>query len=299
MPASDPSQLCPLCGDPLDDGPTSRDHVFGQAFGGRVTVAVHKSCNSALGHSAEGRLHRPSTLMSVVRASDGLPAPELRGATADGIGIDLDLATGRSSEARPKVDVTHHDDREELSACGDAHDVRGVLKEWRKKYGDVVPTWDELPPEARREVLAPPTDVNVSIVHDLNDAKHFAVKAALNAGVLAFGEDFAGSAVARALRDYRDSDSDVATEEVEMSLDALAVLDETFAQRADGYAASGLSRPDLPGLADSGGASDVIFVPHKQQTVVFVRVLGVPLTNGIKLQRRCLGSHRILQQYHV
>lgn len=260
----------------------SRDHVFGEAFGGRVTVTVHTSCNSELGRSAEGRLHRPNTLMSLVRASCGLPAPELRGATSDGTGINLNLVTGRSSEARPQVDVTHQDDRVELSARGDERDVRGVLKDWRRKYGEAVPTWDELPPEAHQEVLSPPTDVTASIVHDLNDTKQFAVKAALGAGVLAFGGGFARCDLARALREYRDSEVDVTAEGVEMSRAALAALDEKFAVQADMYAASGLSRPELPGL-DSGKASDVIFIPYKQQTAVFVRVLGVPLTNGIRL----------------
>jgi hypothetical protein len=77
------------------------------------------------------------------------------------------------------------------------------------------------------------------------------------------GPDFAASAVAQALRDYGDAGSDAREENLEMSHEALGVFDEQFTRQAEGYEASGLSRPGLPSLADASGASDVIFVPYR------------------------------------
>ncbi|MBA2272466.1 MAG: hypothetical protein H0W21_00990 [Actinobacteria bacterium] len=58
--------LCPFCASPLDDGrETSRDHIFGKAFGGRVTVPCCRDCNSFIGHDVEGLLHAPKQLVGL------------------------------------------------------------------------------------------------------------------------------------------------------------------------------------------------------------------------------------------
>lgn len=273
---------CPLCGKPLSDGPTDRDHVFGEAFGGRATVRTHKACNNELGHGAEGRLHRPNTLLSTIRAARGMPAPELRGTNVDGTKVAVDLATGQSFEARPTVRVTEDVDRIELLARGAEPHVRAVLNDWRRTFGEVVPTWNDLPPEARTQIVGEPVDVNISITHNLDDAREFAIKAALEAGVLAFGEAFAASDVALALRSFRDNgDPESTAVGLAMSVEALRALDETFARQSASYESSGLASPNLPSLENGGYASDVSFVPVGNRTSVFVRVLGMPMTDGI------------------
>lgn len=106
-PTGDTDMVCPLCGRALSDEVCDDDHVFGKAFGGRATVRAHRACNNTLGHSEEAKLHRPNTLLSLVRAVHGLSAPALRGTTAEGSRIDIDAASGHSRPAQPTVDVTH------------------------------------------------------------------------------------------------------------------------------------------------------------------------------------------------
>lgn len=274
------SGTCPLCGEPFGDREVDRDHVFGRAFGGRKTVVTHKECNSRAGHGAEGRLHRPNTLLSFIRSGRGLPAPELRGVTDSGRHIDVDLPRGNSSYRRPNVAVSRDGDSVQLSAAGAEVHVRDVLKDWRKRFGDAVPTWENLPPGARKELVDAPEDVRMSLTHDLKDSRTFAVKVALEAGVVAFGDDFASSDFASALR----ARGEWTPDDAGVSPGLLEATDTAQAALAAEMVGGGLDSPVLPSLADGSGASDVTFVPHGQHTVVFVRILGFCLDLGLIVQ---------------
>lgn len=234
----------------------------------------------AFGHGAEAALHRPNTALSMLRQLNHLTELPLVGATDDGTEIAANLATGQSSARRPQVEVHESAERVELRALGTEAVLRKILKDWRKRYGDVVPAFDDLPDRARRTLAFDPVEIKVSIAHDLDAGTTFAVKVAVEAGVLAFGPEFASGDVAEALRAFRDRPSAEQDAAQAMDVAALDALDQTFAQQADGMEGSGLGRPDLPRLGLPGAVNDVTFVPVGVRTAVFVRILGMPVAGS-------------------
>ncbi len=104
--------LCPFCASPLDDGrETSRDHIFGKAFGGRVTVPCCRDCNSFIGHDVEGLLHAPNSLLAFARAGAGLPGKPPRGKYKhDETPVELHWGVGEAIPRHPDVHVNLEED---------------------------------------------------------------------------------------------------------------------------------------------------------------------------------------------
>jgi hypothetical protein len=87
--------LCPLCGAEILSGQElSKDHVFGRALGGHITVIVHKTCNNQIGSAAEGNLQRPNTVINLMKAGRGLDASPIPGTFPSGRRAELDLKDG-------------------------------------------------------------------------------------------------------------------------------------------------------------------------------------------------------------
>lgn len=275
--------LCPLCGTQLGlDG--SDDHVFGEAFGGRATVRAHKDCNNELGGGPEGRLHRGPNIANFVASMRGIAVEDVPGTMADGTQVTTNFADGSTSLARPIVDRIVDSENVRLSVIGRPEHLKKVLKDWRSKYGEQVPRYNELTPEQLQTVEFGIQEVEYSLYMLLEDAEAFAVKAALGAGVLGFGVDFAGSEVAGSLREWASSPFDnpltKGSKRARRYLEMLDALDELYAGQTSAMALNGLtvSMPSIVPSQDSG-ASQVAFVPLPggSGAVVFVHVLGMPL----------------------
>lgn len=282
MSVAEPDAACPLCGRPLRDEPCDDDHVFGQAFGGRVTVRTHKSCNSRYGGEEEGALHRPNTLLSMIRAARGLKAPPMRATARDGTAYDVDLSRGTAEEARPVVRVEHDSESIRLSVRGSERSVKRVLKSWRKRFGSAIPRYSDLPDDVKKELIGSPTEMKSVLAHDLTAARTVALNTAIKAGVVVYGPAFADTPLAAALRDRRDEAVNAASSSDVLATGAMvASLDGGYADMAGKYESSGLKKPQLPSLEPAEDASDVILLPYKNQTIVYVRILGVPLIDGL------------------
>ncbi len=283
--------LCPLCGHPLGDT-TSRDHVFGDAFGGRFTVRTHPTCNSSIGGAAEGRLHSGDSFINFVASVQGLQAAEVPGTAQDGTRVSTDFAGRRTSLAKPEVSKTEDAKTVQLKAVGRAEHLKKVLADWRKAYGDQVPRWVDLTPEQRASAERGPEEIEMHLSLDLADAEAFAVKAALGAGVLAFGEDFAGSELAESLRRWAASPFDnplvEGSTKPRRQLEMLDALDRLLTSYAAEMAKSGME-VDLPAIVPSPHSStnQVTFVPLPKAsgTALFLHLLGTPLPPyGLQLE---------------
>lgn len=238
---AEPDTACPLCGRPLRDDPCDDDHVFGRAFGGRVTVRAHTSCNNRYGREEEGTLHRPNTLLSMIRAARGLKAPPMRATASDGTAYDVDISGGTAEEARPVVRVEHGMESIRLSVRGSERSVKRVLKSWRKKFGSAIPKYVDLPDDVKMQLIGSPTEMKSVLAHDLAAARTVALNTAIEAGVVAYGPTFAGTPLAEALRDRRDEAFDVASSSDILAKGAMvASLDEGYDDMAVKYESSGL-----------------------------------------------------------
>jgi hypothetical protein len=86
---------CPFCGEEiLPSQKKSKDHVFLDALGGRVTVLSHETCNNQSGSSAEGELQRPNSVINLMKAAKGLGSSPIRGTFPSVRRADLDLTDG-------------------------------------------------------------------------------------------------------------------------------------------------------------------------------------------------------------
>jgi hypothetical protein len=273
--------VCPLCGKPLSAGPVNLDHVFGEAFGARAKVDVHVACNEKIGGGAEGRLHRANSVLNFFASLNGMSAAKVVGTMPDGMKVTADFSTGQTTLAKPRVLKTEDSQSISLQATGSEEQLRGVLKGWRKRYGDDIPQWKDLTPRQRVSVSGLPQTLVLSLSLDLKDAEAFAVKAAVGAGVLAFGQDFAASQLSSGLREWVrapfDNPLDAGGVNPRTKLDLLAELDTRFAALAAQM--GGLDGPvALPTLVPSDTATNqVVFVEDREKVDVYVHVLGFPV----------------------
>jgi hypothetical protein len=270
-------ELCPLCGELLSE-PTNNDHVFGQAFGGRVTVRTHERCNSNLGNGPERVLGQEASVMNLVRAFNRLAKKQVPGVMPDGTPVTMDIQSGRMTPRRPTARVEHNAETVSLYASGSEGQVRGVVDDWRSGFGTAIPTYDELPTESRSQITGSPTEVTSTQELDLEAAEGFAIKVALDAGLLAFGPTFPNSTVAVALREWRDAPFDNPLESgphrLRMDLRALNMFDRNLRGYISAEAAESQA-PLTPRPATK--TNSVAFVPSSQRTVVFVHALSFPL----------------------
>jgi hypothetical protein len=163
---------CPFCGGELLPGQTlSEDHVFGGALGGRVVVTAHKTCNNQSGSGAEGDLQRPNTLVNIIKAVRGLPAPRVTGTFPSGRWAALDFRDG-SVQSPPTV--VKADDGTSLRIEGSPAEVEAAFNKWRARHPDLdVPEFKDLPPEAIGAVSY--DTVNVAVTHPLRAAEIVAI----------------------------------------------------------------------------------------------------------------------------
>jgi hypothetical protein len=273
--------VCPLCGDPLSAGPVNLDHVFGEAFGGRAKVDVHVACNEKIGGGAEGRLHRANSVLNFFASLNGISAANVVGTMPDGTKVTADFSTGQTTLAKPRVLKAQDSQSISLQASGSEEQLKGVLKAWRKRYGDDIPQWEDLTPGQRASVSGSPETVALSLSLDLRDAEAFAVKAAVGAGVLAFGPDFAASRVSSALRAWVrapfDNPLGAGGVNQRTKLDLLAELDTRFAALA-----AQVASPDVPValpilVPPDTVINQVVFVEDRENVDVYVHVLGFPV----------------------
>ncbi|MDP1820032.1 MAG: hypothetical protein Q8K58_09105 [Acidimicrobiales bacterium] len=193
----------------------------------------------------------------------------------DGRQVEVDFKAQTVTFSEVTVETITTDDRVEVEISGSPAKVEKVLKDFRRKYGDQIPTLSEYPEDkiVRETIEQPEILTRLSIRPETVMAA--GVNIALGAGVLAAGESFASSELAAALRDRRDAPPggvvDMAKPE------ALEVLDEQYAAMSAGMVASGFPDRDLPTLNVKGSVNDVVFIPYDNKTMVFVRLLGLQL----------------------
>ncbi len=267
----DPTGPCPLCGEPFGDEALNVDHVFGEAFGGRAKVTTHWKCNNDLGKGAEGRVHRPTSIMSLFKAHHGLSTQPMRGELADGTKIDANLAGRSWAPSKPTVSrIVNPDGSIQLNARATEQQMPGIVKNWQSKWPQ-VPAYEDLSSSQRLEVSIEPEMVQMNLVIELDDHLEVLKKVALGAGVLAFGSEFARSPLAASIR-VADLGGD------KMYLEGLTKVWEIATTTLEQLKADGAAVDDLPDPMPAP-KHQVVFVPmlHDHRTVVIVHILGYPL----------------------
>lgn len=199
------SARCPHCLRPeADAGPLTEDHVFPEFLGGRATVAACSDCNHGLGHGLEGGLAGPKGLLTPAAQLYGKSKGELL-AEAEHGRVRLNLGSGEP-EVLQSVDVRQEDGRLTVDAAGTEQQMRELLRGLRRKHGDQVPEFDDLPEQARARVSV--ADVQVTLVGSLTGLRRLSAKVALCAGARALGDAYTTSALADWLRLVLDAPRD-------------------------------------------------------------------------------------------
>lgn len=194
------NELCPFCGKAISSDESSRDHVFGQAFGGRIKVACCRPCNSTVGHDIEGRLHAPDSFLALARAAAGLPGKPLSGHYRDdGTRVDVHWAEGGAVPRDPEVRVSEGNGRLTIQVAGTEEQVRTVWRGLTKKYGSAVPPVEEALAQATR-TSGPSPWVEIDLTNELPLLHRFAAKVALSGGAAIWGDPFIETPLAGALR---------------------------------------------------------------------------------------------------
>ena len=285
---------CPLCGtEMLPEQQLSKDHVFGQALGGRVTVTTHKTCNNQSGSAAEGNLQRPHTIINLLKGVKGQGASPVPGSFPSGRRAELNLQDG--SVYSPPI-MRKSEDGTALSIEGTSAQAEKAYNTWRDRNPHInAPEFKDL---HLALVTATSYDtINVELSYPLGDAEIVAVKSALGACALAYGPGFAASDFAATLRAVRDAPADPLRPVGDPAY--LNRLDATIPIAAAQVGLSGTEVSALPRLAPAAGeiVHDVILIPvDHQQTLLFAHyasdlvppygiVIGdrlPPLTRGIQ-----------------
>jgi len=275
--------LCAQCGQSIDGKP-DKDHVFGQAYGGRVTVEAHKRCNNRLGSDLEGRLTSSSGVVKLMRSIHGLAAEPVPAVSHDGRQWGIDFGCKLAGPLKPEVNVEDQGDTVRLWAIGSRGQLQGILRDWRKGFGDQVPTFTQLPPEATGQINYGPIDMKFDANTDIEAAEHFAIKVALGAGSLAFGQSFIAGPLADALRKWRDASFDNpfldGEHHTRCHISALKAIDLQVGTACRQVAMrGGFDEEVLPPLVPAPGSrmNSATFVPLSGTTAVFVHVLSFPM----------------------
>lgn len=268
--AAQTNRLCPFCTKELADS-FSSDHVFGRAFGSRITVRACIPCNSTIGHDIEGPLHAPRSVHSFMRASAGLKGGRALEAIEKDSGKKLlvDWPVGGSRPRHPDVKSTVRDGYYTGSFEGTERQAREWAKGLRKKLGANTPSIDEIL-AAARPVRQSPVDLEMSLGMDLALAQRMLAKVGLAAGVWVWGDLFASTEVAQDLREFLGGKVDL-TDDLKIDYQYLEVVDDILSRYPAGMPR--LHEPSGP----PGDQSRVIFGPvGHATTAVFVEILGLP-----------------------
>lgn len=268
--AAELQESCPLCGEPFGKVELSEDHIFGRAWGGRATVTTHRSCNSELGHGAEGQLHKPWSLLSLAKASNGLPGLPMDATMPDGTRIKIDFASQTSTLGNGMVRIEETPEIISFYAQASSNAIQGIVSSWRKNWPD-VPEFEDLPSGSITQVQRTPEAVQVTLTHDLGNAVEIAKKAALGAGVKAFGAEFAAGRLAERIRA-------ASLESDRSSITAVEQVWSNLSLKFDDMRAAGLDIIPIPEVLPAP-QSQVVFMPNpmRKSTVIYVHILGIPL----------------------
>jgi hypothetical protein len=248
------------------------DHVFGEALGGRVKVAAHKTCNNQFGSGPEGILQRPNSPVNWLKAMHGLHAQPVRVTFPSGRPASLDLTSG-NLHAPPTV--TRSKNGLAVRIEGTPDQVETAYTKMRSRSpGLGLPAYADLPAECIGAVSYDSARVDLSL--PLASAEAVAVKSALGACTLAYGPAFASTPLAVALRAIQDSPVLQGPAAAE---DHLSVLDAHIAETAASVGLASEAVSTLPRLVPPPGATahDVILVPYRQQTLLFAHYLSVAI----------------------
>jgi hypothetical protein len=258
---------CPLCGDPINEE-VSYDHVFGDKFGGKFEVATHKKCNNDLGDTAEGALHRGYSLLNFVKIGNDLPGQAMPATTISGREVTVDLTTHM---VEPRAPIVERDPTTGavVRITGNERQLAPILKNLREKQNPAIPEFADLTEDDYEIVTEPDNTVTLNLRFDFAAAERVGAKAALGAGVKAFGEDFATTPLASELRKVLNGDVD-STKPV--SPDLADAVDVEMAPFVEELSVRGKSAP--PTLAVPGYTNDCVFIPTDDSTSVLVKIGG-------------------------
>jgi hypothetical protein len=263
---------CPFCGEAILDRRTlSMDHVFGKALGGRVTVPAHRMCNNQSGSGAEGDLQRPNTLLNLMKSVHGLDASSVRVTFSSGRIASLDLATGRAS-APPEV--ARGDDGLIVRIEGTAQQVEAVYDKHRSRHPELgLPEYGNLPPGCVSSVSYETVQADLQL--PLAAAEAVAIKSALGACTLAYGDAFSETPLASALRRMQSNPDARNPVETPAGTGRLAMLDAMISQFATQVGMPSAEISALPRLVPSAGAvvHDVILVQSGKNTLLYAHYL--------------------------
>ena len=292
---ADPS-ACVFCKSPLDDGrPTSYDHIFGKAFGGRLTVRCCQRCNSFVGHDVEAPMHAPDSVLSFARAGAELPGKPLRGKyKSDGTAVNIYRGLRGAVPRDPEVTVREEDGLVSAQVGGTEEQAKRVWRGLRKRYGDTIPEWEDILQHAKR-TKGPSPPVEIALRMDLKAAYRFAAKVALAGGAAVWGDEFAISELADSLRQI------LHAPDGRFDPSAITIQQEYLAKIVE--VAQGQVPVDLPDIRvpapgdPEAMMSQLTFAPahlrglENPSTVIFVHILNfaVPL-QGIVVQGRVPGD---------
>ncbi|WP_255472394.1 HNH endonuclease [Quadrisphaera setariae] len=268
---------CPFCLHPIDGSPEarqpSRDHVFLQALGGVATTPVCKTCNDTFGADVEGRLLRPRKILSIAKVAAGRMDSAPGYLKADGSRGVFNFRDGTVQFSPPLTSfATKTEEGLHIRAAPDQ--IEGVVphvRRWATKHGGD-------PDAAEAQLRAAPrgslgNDLFV-MDHDveLDQLARLAAKVALAAGCRV-SDDF------RDAQPLADSLREVAWGRAEadllFGLEPLQHIDALLAEltaKAVGEVA--------PRFAPVALESQVVFCPLGDSTIIFVHLVGFPLTFG-------------------
>lgn len=270
------NSFCPFCARPIEAATRSRDHVFGEAFGGGLKVSCCRDCNSKIGHEVEGLLHRPDSMLALARASAGLPGKPLRGHyKGDGRAVDVHWGGGGAVPRDPRVDVDKKKDgTADIHVEGTEEQVRKLWPGLQKRFGDAIPPIEDALAKGTR-TNDPSPWVEINLVNQLPNMHRFAAKVALGGGAAIWGDDFVESALADSLREVLTSPDDgYDPEGLKCGLGYLSAIPE---------AARGAFPVELPDISvprpgpNVQATSQVVFGPipggSQPLTAIFVHIL--------------------------
>jgi len=265
-----PNSNCPYCARPFGDGGGStKDHVFVGALGGHFTVSACRDCNSRIGSDIEGKLLKTGSALHLLRQLNGA-RQWLRGKFgADEVEIEHRFGDPGIRFVRP-VTTKRDKDKVEYQITAGLDQAKELLEQITVGLGldddEVNGIW------ASRKVQSVGDQfIQMDVSYDLILARRLAVKVALGACGLVYGDNFIVSSLADEMRTIL-WNNEMAGESC--SNEILVVMEQYL---------SGLSIFDEIGfstLRPSAEGSQVSLVPVGRQLAVFVTLCGWDVTFG-------------------
>jgi hypothetical protein len=251
---------CPFCLRALDDPDVeeTRDHVFGDALGGRARIAACRDCNSRIGSDVEGPLLKPGTWLAFRREGSQGIGPRFRASIDGGPDVNVDLAKQEHRAVRPVENRRLTDKGLTRTVTGPEPQVRDIVEGMAREHN-----FDA------EEAMANAAEHTASTLHvqlsiDFVAESRLAAKIALAAGTRCLGDAFLASPLADQLRAIVDGHQDPAWRDATPFTQQLEQLGHTVTEAERQCMMMRASNdPDLDG-----------------QTLVIIRMLGQTLPTG-------------------